>query len=72
MTSEVLTLLNNELIITILNSIPYRLKIRKHFRLKKHKSQFCLIEWFKVFVVKIKSFIFYTFWQKYTKTLGAL
>lgn len=36
----VLTLLNNEFILKILNSTPFGRKIRKHFRPKNHKSRF--------------------------------
>ena len=35
----VLTFLNNEFISKIQNSTPFGWKIRKHFWLKKHKSQ---------------------------------
>ena len=36
----VLTLLNDEFVLEILNSTPFRLKIRKYFRPKKEKGQF--------------------------------
>ena len=61
----VLTLLNNEFVFKILNSTPFRLKIRKHFRPKNHKVKFCLI-----IVEAIKSFIFSTHFS--IKTLGPL
>ena len=35
----VLTLLNNEFTLKILNSTPFGQKIRKHFRPKNHNSQ---------------------------------
>ena len=65
----VLTLLNNEFILKILNSIPFGRKIRKHFRSKTPKKYFfCLNEWFEGFIANIQSFIFFNCSHFFTYT----